>query len=72
MSQKELEKLINIDAKMSALLEQAVEKFDLSMRGYVKILRLALTIADLEDKEVKLNHVVQALQFRGQTKGDYE
>jgi len=33
---------------------------------------LALTIADLEDKEVKLNHVVQALQFRGQTKGDYE
>ncbi|PIT97356.1 magnesium chelatase [Candidatus Berkelbacteria bacterium CG10_big_fil_rev_8_21_14_0_10_41_12] len=72
LSQKELEKLINIDAKMSALLEQAVEKFDLSMRGYVKILRLALTIADLEDKEVKLNHVVQALQFRGQTKGDYE
>lgn len=64
LSQKELEKLIKFDDKMNDFIEEAMDKFSISMRGYIKILRLAQTIADIEAKDVKLDYVMQALQFR--------
>lgn len=64
LSQKELEKLINFDEQMNNFIEEAMEKFSISMRGYVKILRLAQTIADIDEKDVKLDCLMQAVQFR--------
>jgi magnesium chelatase family protein len=47
------------------LLNQAVEKFKLSMRGYNRVLRVARTIADMEGSRnvVKL-HIAEALSYR--------
>ncbi len=47
------------------LLNTASKKLNLSSRSYLRILRVARTIADLEEsKNVLENHVAEALQFR--------
>ena len=48
-----------------ALLDQAAEKYRLSARGYHRIMRVARTIADLDDaKEVERIHVAEAIGYR--------
>jgi magnesium chelatase family protein len=47
------------------LLNDAVDRFKLSMRGYNRILRLARTIADMEESQlVKKYHIAEALSYR--------
>ncbi len=47
------------------LLREAVERFRLSGRGYFRTLKVARTIADLEEVDfIGAEHVAQALQFR--------
>ncbi|HCX65021.1 MAG TPA: hypothetical protein DHN33_07415 [Eubacteriaceae bacterium] len=49
------------------LLKEAFDKLAFSARAYHKILRLARTIADLDQKETILEqHVGEAIQYRGQ------
>ncbi|MBP3697461.1 MAG: ATP-binding protein, partial [Clostridia bacterium] len=51
--------------KAMALLENVFEKLDFSARAYDKILRVARTVADLENaKDVDTSHVSTAVQFR--------
>jgi len=51
------------------LLESAVDKFKLSGRGYFRVLKVARTIADLEESEPILSHhLAQALQLRSADK----
>lgn len=53
------------DAKGQQLLEQATQKFKLSMRGYSRVLRVARTIADIEGAEgVAHTHIGEALSYR--------
>ena len=53
------------EADAQNLLEKAMEKFKLSMRSYNKIIRLARSIADLEQiDEVKKRHIAEALSYR--------
>ena len=48
------------------LLRLAAERLELSARSYTRILRVARTIADLDDSErVGLTHLQEALQYRG-------
>jgi magnesium chelatase family protein len=48
-----------------ALLERAVDTLGLSVRAYVKALRVAHTIADLADSErVQGEHMAEAIQYR--------
>ncbi|HCR81678.1 MAG TPA: hypothetical protein DIV47_04385 [Candidatus Pacebacteria bacterium] len=48
-----------------AFLSRAARRFLLSSRGYLKVLRVARTIADLEHSEhVETTHVVEALAYR--------
>jgi magnesium chelatase family protein len=65
--------LTNKDVKNSAqlgndahlLLNQAANKMQLSARSYFKIIKIARTIADLEQSEpIKPIHVSEALQYR--------
>jgi len=47
------------------LLEKAVEKFGLSPRAYHRIIRVARTIADMENGEqIVESHVAEAIQYR--------
>lgn len=47
------------------MLEQATERFRLSMRGYTRVLRVARTIADLEGSpSVEKHHIAEAVSFR--------
>jgi magnesium chelatase family protein len=49
----------------AALLQRAVERFSLSVRGVSRVLRVARTIGDLEGaSEVSAAHVAEALHFR--------
>jgi magnesium chelatase family protein len=62
---KALEEIAMPDKGGSQVLEMAVEKFKLSARGYHRILRVARTIADLDNStNVRLPHISEAIAFR--------
>jgi predicted ATPase with chaperone activity len=60
-----LEKVASPDEAGRKLLNQAVDKFRLSARGYHRVLRVARTLADLEGADnVRALHVAEALSYR--------
>jgi magnesium chelatase family protein len=65
LSSGELERVVPIEREFRRLLELAVDKLGLSARAFVKVLRVARTIADLEGEErVRQPHVAEAIQGR--------
>lgn len=53
------------DSEGKKLLDTALEKMNLSMRGYMRVLRVARTIADMEGSEsVGRRHIAEALSYR--------
>lgn len=60
-----IEKYCKIDDKSKELLEKAFKNLGLSARGYNKILKIARTIADLEEREkIEISHIAEAIQYR--------
>lgn len=60
-----LQKFGEIQQAVWELLTSVAEKFSLSSRGYLKVLRVARTIADLEkSKKVTKKHLMEALAYR--------
>jgi magnesium chelatase family protein len=54
-----------MEASAKALLREAVEKMNLSMRGYTRVLRVARTIADLAgEAQISRMHIAEALSYR--------
>ena len=46
-------------------MRKAFEKLNLSARGYTRILKVARTIADMdESKDIKPRHLLEAIQYR--------
>jgi len=62
-------KLINeyckVDEKGKMLLQNAFQKLGLSARAHARILKVARTIADLDEKEnIETRHIAEAIQYR--------
>lgn len=65
LSSAELEQVVTLDDDSRKVLEAAVGRLGLSARAFGKVLRVARTIADLEDQaQVRLPHVAEAIQGR--------
>ena len=68
LNSKLIDKYCVLDDNAKMLLKTAAMKYQLSGRKYSRILKLARTIADLNDsKDITSLHVSQALQYRSDT-----
>ncbi len=62
---KVLEKYTEIDADSQKILKLTMEKMGISIRGYNRILRVARTIADLDNAEnINQSHLLEAISYR--------
>jgi magnesium chelatase family protein len=60
-----------LDKADQQLLENAMNRFGLSMRAYNKILKLSRTIADLDNKQsIATSHLSEALSYRQLDRGE--
>lgn len=67
MGNTDIECFCNLDTICLSLLRTAVKKFNMSARSYFKTIKIARTIADLENKEnITEKHIAEALQYRHQ------
>lgn len=65
MTLEEIKKYCSIDLKGEALLRKYVDSGKLSARGYHRVLKVARTIADLENSEkILFEHLSEALMYR--------
>ncbi|RYX83853.1 ATP-binding protein [bacterium] len=65
MKAKELREHCDMDAATKDLLKAAIAQFNLSGRGYDRILKVSRTIADLEGEEkIEMHHVAEAINYR--------
>lgn len=65
LNSAELAEVCPLPAAESALLNQMLDKLDLSARAYFRVLRIARTLADLGGHAYPLRaHLLQAVQFR--------
>lgn len=62
---EQIEKLCPMEPEAGAMLAEAFESLELSVRGYYKIIRVARTIADLEGQEIiRCGHIAESLMYR--------
>ena len=46
-------------------MKQSAVKYNLSVRAYHKVIKIARTIADLDNSnEIKINHLLEAISYR--------
>ena len=65
MNTKQIRAYCKLDDASKQLLKTAMERLNLSARAYDRILKVARTIADLENTtEVSGNHIGEAIQYR--------
>jgi magnesium chelatase family protein len=65
MTNQQVKKFAKISEEAKELLDAAAEKLDLSARVYMKTVKVARTIADLDGSEsIRTQHVAEALRYR--------
>lgn len=65
MSKRELENYCQIDETGKAILKNAMDRMGLSARAYDRILKVARTIADMDNSsKIESKHLAEAIQFR--------
>lgn len=62
---KNIADVVKLSAEAAELLNQATERLKLSARSYFKLIKVARTIADLDENEsITAPHMAEALQYR--------
>lgn len=65
LTSHQIRKYCTLEPAAQTLLKNAFERLGLSGRGYDRILRVARTIADLDDSDmIKAKHIAEAIQLR--------
>lgn len=65
LTPKLIDKYCELNFDTNNVLNNSIEKLKLSTRAYYKILKVARTIADLDNKdEIELEHILEAIQYR--------
>ena len=65
MTPAEVREFCQVEESAQSLLKAAMKQLYLSARAFHRILKLARTIADLEDTDIiKANHLAEAIQYR--------
>jgi len=65
MTNKQIKEFCPLDEDSHRLIEMAIDKLGLSARAYTRILKVARTIADLEEEEnIQSHHISEAIQYR--------
>lgn len=65
MTQKEIKKYCKLSQQCLEIIENVIEKLGISARSYDKILKVARTIADLENnKVIEKHHLFEAISYR--------
>jgi magnesium chelatase family protein len=60
-----IKRAANITEDAEIFLNTAAQKMDISARSYMKTIKIARTIADIDDSStVDLQHITEALQYR--------
>ena len=60
-----IRKYCALDDAAAALLRAAYDRMGMSARGYDRIIRVARTIADIDESEtIRANHIAEAIQYR--------
>lgn len=65
LTSSELDTFVELNSSDKSLLENAIVKMGLSARAYHRVLKVARTIADMEDCEIpSTKHITEALSYR--------
>lgn len=68
MGVRELKQFALLSNEVRSALDEAAKRLDLSARAYHRIIKLARTIADIEESDkIKEPHIYEALQYRPKT-----
>lgn len=72
MNSRLLKKWCKLDPQTLRILETAMTKFDMSARAYDRILKVARTIADLDNSEnIQPHHMTEAVSYRNLDRGSW-
>jgi magnesium chelatase family protein len=65
MKNSHIKKYCRLPKEVEQILTQAAQKFQLSARSYMKMIKVARTIADLDNSdEITISHMAEALQYK--------